>query len=502
MPLRICVVCWHTSLEAVLGDSQIAKLWAAQPDALLELRLDAYCDLTPERLVQALTRLGPRRCVLTFRVPQQGGLARTDSADNVRAACLQSALRLGVFAVDLEIESLHRHAVLRALWKQGPALRVASHHSLDSVPSLAELLSHRQAAEALGADIVKIVVAPRDLLDAQPLLQLLQTPSSNKVPLIGLGTGEAGLWSRLLCGRWANPAPWTYTCWPQSEPIAPGQVSWTEAIDLYRIQQVTPRTPVFGVTGAPIGHSLSPVLHNNWFAQARRDGIYLPLQLDSKLDEFLTNMAAPLGIVGLSVTHPLKQAACAAALTCTDRARAIGAVNTLWRVRRDQADAWHGDNTDIAAAVDSLERLADGPLTQRVVLVLGAGGVAHAVAFGAHLAGARVYVWARRPEKASALAQTIGCQSLATNRIAALANQASLVVNCTTAGMAPSLNCLPIPIEGFCRSACFFDTIYAPLQTAWLAAAAANGHVTCNGMAMLRHQARAQFERFLACCTP
>ena len=130
---------------------------------------------------------------------------------------------------------------------------------------------------------------------------------------------------------------------------------------------------LFAVVGDPVSHSLSPLIHNRWIAEAALDAHYSALHLQS------TNAAADIRALafeysGLNVTLPHKIAALEAATASTPEARAIGAANTLALTD----GAWTAYNTDVAGFSDALVAALDGYRTHLRVVMIGAGGAARA----------------------------------------------------------------------------------------------------------------------------
>jgi 3-dehydroquinate dehydratase/shikimate dehydrogenase len=167
-------------------------------------------------------------------------------------------------------------------------------------------------------------------------------------------------------------------------------------------------TPVLGVIGNPIAHSKSPALHNAALAATGERGCYLPLLVDS-LPGFLAAFDRD-DFTGFSVTIPHKEAALAACAEVDPVAASIGAVNTLVRL---PGGGFKGYNTDWEAAVDAIEMGLGGmgTLSGRSVMVLGAGGAARALVFGALARGASSVTVANRTlSRAQALAESAGVQ--------------------------------------------------------------------------------------------
>ena len=188
------------------------------------------------------------------------------------------------------------------------------------------------------------------------------------------------------------------------------------------------QTTLYGVVGYPIGHSLSPTMHNAAFSAKGLNAVYLAFET-SDLEGCLKGMKA-LGINGMSVTIPHKETVIPHLDSIDPVAKKIGAVNTL--VIKDTAI--HGLNTDWLGANRALEEKME--LAGSSILLLGAGGSAKAIGFGLIEAGAQVTIASRTPEKGQALAQTLGCPWIPLEQ--ASHTQANALVNATSVGMEPN----------------------------------------------------------------
>ena len=250
---------------------------------------------------------------------------------------------------------------------------------------------------------------------------------------------------------------------------------------------------VAGVIGWPVAHSRSPRLHGTWLRRHGIDGAYIPLAVaPDRVAAAFAGLPA-LGLVGANVTVPHKETALAACDTLTDRARRVGAVNTLV-VQPD--GSLHGDITDGQGFLDNLRvqapdwRPAAGP-----AVVLGAGGSARAVVEALAAAGVpEVRVLNRSPGRAEALAADLGgsISAGALSDVGRHLTDAALLVNTTTLGMIgqPPLDLDPAPLP---PHAVVADLVYAPLETDVLARARARGLGVVDGLGMLIHQARPGF---------
>jgi shikimate dehydrogenase len=199
------------------------------------------------------------------------------------------------------------------------------------------------------------------------------------------------------------------------------------------------------------------------------------------------------GFRGVNVTIPHKHAALALATDPTERARAIGAANTLLFEPDGRIAA---DNTDAPALIAALPF----PPAGRTALVLGAGGSARAAVWALLEAGAReVRVWNRTPERGQALAAELGAIAVAR------AEPADLLVHCTASGLDPRADAfkpLPIDADDLARYECVVDLVYTETQTSLVQVARARGVRVVDGRELLVRQGALSFELFTGRAAP
>ena len=243
--------------------------------------------------------------------------------------------------------------------------------------------------------------------------------------------------------------------------------------------------------GWPAAHSRSPLIHHYWLRQFGIEGGYsIEAVPPEGFAEFVLHLSTH-GFVGANVTIPHKERALA--LTAPDeRARAVGAANTLWY----DGDMLRSTNTDIEGFINNLDASAPGWDKIEDALVLGAGGSSRAVVFGLIERGIkRVHLANRTIERAQALADQFGANvhPVAWDAIGEVLPRTALLVNTTSLGMKgqPSLD---LDIGLLPSHAAVADLVYVPLQTPLLAAAQARGLKTADGLGMLLHQAVRGFE--------
>jgi len=241
------------------------------------------------------------------------------------------------------------------------------------------------------------------------------------------------------------------------------------------------------VIGWPVEHSRSPLIHNYWLKQYSIAGEYRrELVPREEFAAFVKSLAAR-GYVGANVTVPHKEAALALSQP-DERARAVGAVNTLWL----DDGALRSTNTDVEGFLDNLDACARGwDRNLSKAVVLGAGGAARAVIYGLLARGAeRIIVFNRTLGRAETLRRRFGTRvdAVGWDQLDATLGDAALLVNTTTLGMqgqpALAVNIAQLPSE-----AVVADLVYAPVRTPLLAAANARNLRTADGLGMLLHQA-------------
>ena len=435
---------------------------------VVELRFDTVRNLQPDRLLAA--RGKPK--LVTVRSRQQGGEAHP--AD--RETLIRRAIKAEVEYVDLEFGDHDQHLVTG----RGPTRRILSWHDHQTTPADLPLLVERMRAAADGA-ILKIVTYADALTDNLRIRDLLKGQPAGS--LIAFCMGQKGIVSRVLARAWGSAG--IYAPGRGSPASAPGQVSLEDLFDLYRFDRIGHDTRLLGVVGSPVGHSLSPLMHNAALTALDLDYRYVPLEAPSLAE--LLPLVSELPFAGLSVTLPHKEAIRAYLDDIDETARAVGAVNTV--VRR-----WNrllGSNTDVEASIAPLKAVM--ALKGARVAVIGAGGAARALVCGLTREGARVTVFNRTAARARELARSFGARARPWSDLRRFACDA--VINATSVGLAPLSEKSPVP-PGWITAPLVYDLIYNPPETALLRAAAQRGAQVIGGVEMFVHQGAEQFRRF------
>jgi 3-dehydroquinate dehydratase/shikimate dehydrogenase len=374
---------------------------------------------------------------------------------------------------DLEMESFREipEGFLREF--PLPSRILLSIHDFKGTPKLPQDV--RVARHGL-VDAVKIAAKAKNISDSVRLLKLARRSRG----FVAVPMGDVGLPARILALREGSELAYA----PVEEATAPGQVPLHEMLHLYRAHALTRSTRVYGVIGNPIGHSLSPLLHNTGFAARHINAVLLPFRIP-QLGDFLE--AIPdFGIRGFSVTLPHKQSILRHLKECEPLAAEIGAVNTVV-VQRD--GSLYGCNTDYVGVLRALQ--AKLRIRGSRVLIFGAGGSARAAAFALSRAGAMVGICARREKAAKELARATGGEVVP--RRALRTEFFDAILNATPVGMYPRSRISPLaPTELHCRMV--MDLIYRPQRTQLFKIAAKKGIATISGTEMFLAQGIAQWE--------
>lgn len=262
-------------------------------------------------------------------------------------------------------------------------------------------------------------------------------------------------------------------------------------------------TRVFGLIGNPVGHSISPVIHNTLADIMGIDLVYTTFKVEENQVEAAVKGAYALDILGMNVTVPHKQAVMRSLKEIDPLAEAIGAVNTLARVD----GGYKGYNTDILGLARELEEenvcIKDNP-----VLIIGAGGAARAIAFLCASRGASsITVINRTVEKAQNIAEAVNgyygidsVKAVSIDQVCALQGDGYVAIQTTSVGLYPDVDNVLIKDENFYRKVgAGVDIIYNPYTTRFMKILSNQGKPAYNGLKMLLYQGVAAFEIWNNC---
>ncbi|HYL84084.1 MAG TPA: shikimate dehydrogenase [Candidatus Angelobacter sp.] len=470
---RICAVA--ASETAADMSRQVRE--ALRSTRTVELRLDwLRNDAQRSRFLLWLKKNRPASATFLATCRRRVGGGKLDGDADRELYWLIQAGEAGCQWCDLEMETYRE--IPDGTLREYPLPRriLLSMHDFDRTPELPRKIN--VAPDGL-VDALKIAAKARTIGDS---VRLLQTARRSR-NFVAIPMGDVGLPARILALREGCELAYA----PVKEATAPGQVSLQEMLHLYRAHRLTRATRVYGVIGDPIGHSLSPLLHNTGFAERHVNAVYLPF-LVRQLPDFLEAIPE-LGIRGFSVTIPHKQAILRHLEECEPLAAEIGAVNTVV-VRRD--GSLYGCNTDYVGVLRALQKKLR--IAGSRTLIFGAGGAARAAAFALARAGASVGICARREKAARQLARAVGGEVVP--RRALRTEFFDAILNATPIGMHPHEGISPLS-AGELQCRIVMDLIYRPQRTKLLQIAAHKGIATVSGVDMFLSQGFAQWEIWL-----
>lgn len=269
---------------------------------------------------------------------------------------------------------------------------------------------------------------------------------------------------------------------------------------------ITPYTKLCAVIGNPVGHSMSPAIHNAALDLLNLDFVYVAFKVED-LKNAMAGMRALPGFRGMSVTIPHKIEVIQFMDEINDLDRSIGSINTVV----NENGTLIGIGTDGPGALKALVD-AGVELNGKYVAMVGAGGVARAIAFTLiQKAGvAKISLLDIDEQMLQGLTDDLKSgtnaeiESFVSNSdsIAEVMKYTDVVINCTPIGMHPHEGVSIIPAELFRDGQAVFDVVYNPIDTKLLCDAKARGLITVSGVEMFINQAAMQFEYFTGVGAP
>ncbi len=432
-------------------------------------------DLAEEPLpASALLALDGRPAIVTCRTAREGG-GFTGSAEEYRRI-VTAAYDAGA-TVDVELSS-----GLLSGAENFPERRriVVSRHRPFSLPEDWE--GFLAAMSTAGARAVKLVAGAADLPASLAIAAIQKRQEDSAVSVFPMGPASAP--GRVLSALFGASLVYGSV----ERRTAPGQLALEDLLQIYEVARPRSIEALFGIVGADVSDSLSPLLHNALFRSRELPFLYLPLPLAdfdrSRPQEFVFDPP----FRGFSVTRPWKLRAAGTSLPSED-VRATGAANTLVLSR----GGWRAENTDVDGVFDPLADHDTGE--GRSAVILGAGGAARAAVVAARKLGYEVMVASRRDERGDALALELDVDSLAWEDVAR--SEADLYFNATPIGSREE-DPPAFPASVFTNRPLVFDSVYrrdgSPTST--IRAARAAGCPVVEGIRMFASQAVRQARLF------
>ncbi len=262
---------------------------------------------------------------------------------------------------------------------------------------------------------------------------------------------------------------------------------------IYKNMKITGRTKLLFIFGNPVSHSISPVMQNNALKKLNKDICYLPLQVPSNSLETGINMLKMPNVLGANITIPHKSAVIPFLDKLSEKASIIGAVNTI----KNDNGILYGTTTDPDGVFGVLEE-NNFKLENSNVCILGNGGTARTIAFamGMNKKIKKLFICARSPEKIKPISVELKDKINITTEVCGtndpefkdIIKKTDLLINCTSAGMVPNINTIPLLPEVLHSRLTVLDMVYNPLETRLLKETKQAGGKIISGDGVLIHQ--------------
>ena len=470
---------------------QAARTRDARNAELIELRLDGIRGLTAQHIEQLKRGLGSRPAIATLRPSAEGGSFSGSEAK--RATLLENIIKCEFKYIDLELSiPRNRLAGLVKLCQKRGVKCIVSHHDRSRTPSVARIFHMMKDCAAAG-DIAKVAFAANSVMDTLRLIKAVKLVRKKVPRFIAIGMGGPGRLTRTLAPFLGSEI--VYASLDPKRRTAPGQLTVGELKALWAASGIdadtSPATGLYGLLGHPLGHSMSPLMHNTAFRALRINAAYMPFEVPKESLKGTVQILREIGLRGANVTIPHKEAIIPLLDGLDAPARAIGAVNTLV----NKNGRLIGYNTDAIGFIGAL-KAAGVRLKGSSALILGAGGAARAAVYGLLGAGAHVAVANRTRKRALGLKRHLQARSIDVIDLKAASNimaHTDLLVNCTPVGMSGFLAKSPVPSKHLHSGLAVLDMVYNPVRTPLLALAQKKGALTIPGMEMFIRQGMESF---------
>ncbi len=471
---------------------------------LIELRMDLISKTNLAELIStARKKSSSIKIIVTCRKKEESAPAtattRTKSAvknKEEKIALLKEAIELGADFIDIELAE--GNAVIKELGsfcakKDNKTGMIISYHNIKETPGLAKLKEIFNQCAKYKPAVVKIVTMAKTFEDNLTTLSLISYARQHSQKIISLCMGDKGVVSRAVAPLMGNYL--SFATLDNKGQSAPGQftVAQMKQIDvLLKKQTSTPSKPFlyssensmrnYVLLGNPVGHSLSPLMHN---AALKKMGI------EEHYSAFCVNDLASamqgikgMNIRGASVTIPFKVAVMEYLDDIDDDALAIGAVNTVI----NNNGRLRGCNTDWMGLVLTLKKAM--PVKNKSFVIIGAGGTARAAAYGIIREGGFSVIANRTMEKGKILSSKFDCPFYSLSAIGRI--KADCLINTTSVGMYPHKDKSPVKIAALAGYKYVMDVIYNPIKTKLLEDAEKQGCHIFSGLDMFVNQGAQQ----------
>jgi len=483
-------ICLCLTGKTIQRNQEILDKYRKYAD-IAELRVDCL-DSDDCLYIRRFPELAGMPVILTIRRDSDGG--HFSGGEGARVKLLARGLayanddsRFNFAYVDIE-EDLEVPSLEEAARTFGTRI-IRSCHNLQGITE--DIPAKLKSMQRTGDEIIKLAVSVKDTGDVLKIYRASQSCKSKDKIIICMG--HYGIYSRILAEKFGSILTYSSALSEKEAAGAPGQIDIKDLAELYRFQKITNKTKIFGVVGNPLKTSVSPWFFNSVFKNENRDAVYVPFPTNS-LVEFI-ELAKEFDVQGLSITVPYKESILGALVNRSSEVKSIGACNTVY----PSGEGWFGENTDCTGFSDSLLAfIGKKSLKYLKITIIGAGGVARAVAAEIYRLKGKAVILNRTVHKAKNIAQQYKFKwgGLDNQGVEIMSKYNDIIIQTSSAGMEGHNDSDPLELYSFTGKEVVMDLIYTPPLSQFLKRAAAAGCKTLNGYDMVIRQACLQYVHF------
>lgn len=489
------LICMTLTGKTLDEDLELVERYRNHID-IVELRADFLND-DEKTFIKKFPAMAGLPCILTIRRKIDGGVYTDGEA--ARSVIFAKALSFVEedheknfayvdFEEDFQVASLQDAALA-----YGVRIIRSLHDMHNPIGNLAQRLEKLKVTDY---EIPKIAFMPETLNDVKHAFdEAAKLKDSNHILL---AMGPMGVPTRILSAKLKNFLTFTSPAETISKVENLGHIDPITLTDVYRFKNIDENTRIYGITGYPLTKTSSPELHNAGYQKHNMNAVYIPICSKSFKD--VLDFSNSIGLAGLSVTIPHKEAVLEEVSEIEKNAKEIGACNTLVRSSEGQ---WKGYNTDVSGFSKSLlEFIGEKNLKHKKVAIIGAGGAARAIAYAVKELKGKACIFNRTLSRAQEIANLYGFKSakLCSENLDIIKKYNDIFIQTTSVGMNSSdpsnQDNDPLYFYDFSGKEKVFDIVYVPAVTPIMARAAKAGCKVSNGYDMLRYQGYEQFRLF------
>jgi shikimate dehydrogenase len=248
----------------------------------------------------------------------------------------------------------------------------------------------------------------------------------------------------------------------------------------------------YGIIGKPLSHSLSPLLHNFWFKKHNIKASYSLMEIEIGQIEEVVNKIKKKELQGINVTIPYKQAVIPFLDLIINDAKETSSVNTIYLNAENKIV---GDNTDVHGFDNAfIKKLNNKDLTEKNVLILGAGGVTFSVIYSLIKKNIKkIFISSRTIEKVERIKKKFSfIKIILWEEIDSMTQEMDIIINTTSLGMKNGDDFKQM-IKNFKTEVIYYEVIYNPLETKMLKTFKEKNFKTFNGLEMFLYQGQKSF---------